>query len=116
MDPTTIAQTLMAYAQPARPVTPTPMTTGTPPAPLPSWVPANVQNYIRTRPSFGEGERQGMSWGGFEPPQPPAPQIADIQRLFNRGILQNAPTGNQISGPPLKKIIQGGYLAGGNEI
>jgi hypothetical protein len=136
MDPTTVAQALAAYARPARPVTPTPTTQadlmdalyggGTPPAPLPGWVPSNVQNYINTRPSYAEGQTRGQQWGPVysaleqEPLQPPQPQIADINRLFGSGILRKAGGSqfgeNQISGPFLKSIIQGGNFAGGDNI
>jgi hypothetical protein len=110
MDPTTVAQALAAYAQPARPVTPTPTSqddimdalygpgTQTPPAPLPDWVPPNVQNYINTRPSYAEGERQGWpsNIAGGEP-YSPTPQIDDIRRLFQGRITRNAPTGDDRS-------------------
>lgn len=110
MDPTTIAQTLAAYAQPARPVSPTPPTQADindalwgsgdlpspmqPPPPLPSWVPQNVQSYINQAPSYNEGERQlplPANIAGGEP-YSPTPQIGDIQRLFQKRITQNAPT------------------------
>ena len=108
MDPTTVAQTLAAYARPARPVSPTPLTQddiadalyggGTPPAPLPDWVPPNVQNYINTQPSYAEGQAQGWqsNIAGGEP-YSPTPQIADIQRLFQNHIMRNAPTGDERS-------------------
>ena len=110
MDPTTIAQALAAYAQPARPVSPTPPTQADindalwgsgdlpspmqPPPPLPSWVPQNVQNYINQAPSYNEGERQSplpANIAGGEP-YSPTPQINDIRRLFQKRITQNAPT------------------------
>lgn len=101
MDPTTVAQTLAAYARPARPVTPTP--TGDLPSlmyeptswetPTPSWVPPNVQNYMRNAPSYVEGQPQGTppSIAGGEP-YSPTPQIGDIRRLFRGSIMRNAPT------------------------
>jgi hypothetical protein len=140
MDPTTIAQALAAIAQPPRPITRTPPTAqdfsaylygtpttagdlpdaqaGPPPAPLPGWIPQNVQNYINTRPSYAEGQRQATMPPGIAGGEPysPTPQINDINRLFSRSIHQNAPIGSGISGPPLKAIIRGGYLAGGDEI
>ena len=129
MDPTTIAQTLAAYAQPARPVTPTPASpddiadalwgSGTPPPPLPSWLPQNVQDYIHTQPSQEEGQK---AWSGRidnEPQQPPQPQIADIQRLFRGAITRNAPTSGGFNSQQLKNLMQmPGFsgFAGGDEI
>ena len=130
MDPTTVAQTLAAYARPARPVTPTPMTqddladalygSGAPPAPLPDWVPPNVQTYIRTQPSYTEGERQGWptNIAGGEP-YSPTPQIDDIRRLFRNRITQNAPTSGAFTSQQLKNLMQmPGFsgFAGGEEI
>jgi hypothetical protein len=110
MDPTTVAQALAAYAQPARPVTPTPTSQDdimeavygpqTPPPPLPSWVPQNVQNYINTQPSYGEGERQSLQPPSItrgDEPYDQTPQIGDIQRLFQGRITRNAPTGDERS-------------------
>jgi hypothetical protein len=136
MDPTTVAQTLAAYARPARPVTPTPATQdniadalyggGIPPAalpaPLPSWLPQNVQNYINQAPSYAEGQRQtqmppSITRGGELYDQ--TPQIADIQRLFRNRITQNAPTGLGFSSQQLKNLMQmPGFsgFAGGEEI
>jgi hypothetical protein len=110
MDPTTVAQTLAAYARPARPVTPTPATqddimdalygpgSQTLPQPLPDWVPSNVQNYISTQPSYAEGQRQAppQDIAGGEP-YSPTPQIDDIRRLFQGRITRNAPTGDDRS-------------------
>jgi hypothetical protein len=91
--------------------------------PLPPWLPPNVHNYINNGPSYGEGQPQGEQWGPVfsgrsrqEPPQPQAPQISDLQRLFYNSILRNAPTANSISGPLLRSIIQTGHLAGGEGI
>ena len=111
MDPTTVAQTLAAYAQPARPVSPTPATQNdiadalygsgaAPPAPLPSWLPQNVQNYINNNPSYAEGQRQtleppSITRGGE--PYSPTPQLDDIRRLFQNRITRNAPTGDERS-------------------
>ena len=136
MDPTTIAQTLAAYAQPARPATPTPMSQdditealyggGIPPAPLPaplpSWLPSNVQNYINTQPSYAEGQRQAppQDIAGGEP-YSPTPQIDDIRRLFRNRITQNAPIGNS-PGPradqlrALMKLPGFSGFTGGDEI
>ena len=116
MDPTTIAQTLAAYAQPARPVSPTPPTQADindalygsgdlpspmqPPPPLPSWVPQNVQNYINQAPSYAEGQRQTLmppSITRGDEPYSPTPQIDDIRRLFQGRITRNAPTGDERS-------------------
>ena len=108
MDPTTIAQALAAYAQPARPVTPTPASqddiadalygpgSQTLPAPLPDWVPPSVQNYINQAPSYEEGRPQGTppNIAGGEP-YSPTPQIDDIRRLFQNRITRNAPTGDE---------------------
>jgi hypothetical protein len=110
MDPTTIAQTLAAYTQqPARPYSPTPNDIADalygdgPPAPLPSWLPQNVQNYINTQPSYGEGGVQAPQPYNrvYEadtqdaPSQPLNPQPDDIQRLFRNSITRNAPTGDE---------------------
>ena len=121
MDPTTIAQTLAAYAQPARPPTLTPPSAqdfsdylyGRPPSsldpaanlpgpmepppprpPLPAWLPQNVQSYINQAPSYSEGERQSPLPGDIAGGEPYSltPQIGDIQRLFQKRITQNAPT------------------------
>ena len=129
MDPTTVAQTLAAYARPARPVTPTPPSQdditdalfggGTPPAPLPSWLPQNVQTYIRTQPSQAEGEKAWSGRTDAEPQQPPQPQIADIQRLFRGSIMRNAPTSGGFTSQQLKNLMQmPGFsgFAGGEEI
>lgn len=129
MDPTTIAQTLGAYAQPARPVTPTPMSQddiaealyggATPPAPLPSWLPQNVQTYIRTQPSQAEGEKVWSGRTDNEPQQPPQPQIADIRRLFRGSIMRNAPTSGGLSSQDLRRLMQmPGFsgFTGGEEI
>jgi hypothetical protein len=131
MDPTTVAQALVAYAQPARPVTPTPTSQddimdalyggAVAPAPLPPGLPQNVQDYIRTRPSYGEGQSQGMPpnmAGGGELSQP-TPQIADIQRLFQNHIRRNAPTSGGFNSQQLKSLMQmPGFsgFAGGDEI
>ena len=132
MDSTTVAQTLAAYAQPARPVTPTPPTQddieealfggGAPPAPLPSWIPQNVQNYINQAPSYGEGQAQGWpsNIAGGEP-YSPTPQIDDIRRLFQKRITQNAPT-NDLPGiraqqfRALMKLPGFSGFTGGDEI
>jgi hypothetical protein len=107
MDPTTIAQILAARAQRAPTQQQLPSARApisTPPQPLPSYLPQNVQNAIRTRPSFTEGGPQGV-WGldhpgGQEPLQPPDPQIADIGRLF----ASRRPSPNQISPDLLRKL------------
>jgi hypothetical protein len=106
MDPTTIAQSLAAYAQPARPVTPTPPTQadlmdalyGSGADPLPSWLPQNVQTYMNQTPSYAEGQRQAPSQdiAGGEP-YSPTPQIDDVRRLFRNRITRNAPTGDERS-------------------
>ena len=88
-----------AYASmPARPYSPTPLSPddfyGPPPAPLPSWIPQNVQNYINQAPSYTEGQRQSAmpsSIAGGEP-YSPTPQIGDLRRLFQQRITGNAPT------------------------
>jgi hypothetical protein len=125
MDPTTIAQTLTAYAQPARPVSPTPMTQDDlmdalygPGQSLPSWIPQNVQDYINQAPSFNEGQRQAMRPADIAGGEPytPTPQIGDLQRLFQNRITRNAPTSNPIGGKFLRDVTLGGHLAGGNEI
>ena len=127
MDPTTVAQILASHARPARPVTPTPPTQddiaealyGGGAAPLPSWLPQNVQNYIRTQPAQAEGQ---PAWSGRmddEPQQPPQPQIADIQRLFRGSIMRNAPTSGGLSSQKLRQLMQmPGFsgFAGGEEI
>ena len=67
------------------------------PAPLPSWLPPNVQNYINQAPSYEEGERMSpfpSNMAGGEP-YSPTPQIDDIQRLFHGRVMQNAPTGSK---------------------
>ena len=130
MDPTTIAQTLAAYAQPARPVTPTPLSQadlmdalygggGTPAAPLPSWIPQNVQNYINTQPSYAEDQPTPSGRIDNEPQQPSQPQIADIQRLFRGTVTRNAPTSGGFSSQQLRNLMKmPGFsgFAGGDEI
>jgi hypothetical protein len=132
MDSTTVAQTLAAYAQPARPVSPTPLTQddiqnalygdAIPPAPLPSWLPQNVQNYINTQPSYGEGERQSLQPPSItrgDEPYDQTPQIADVQRLFRNRITKNAPTSGGFTSQQLKNLMQmPGFsgFAGGDEI
>lgn len=116
----------VAFSPPARPYTPTPLPSDlmdalygnpTPPQPLPSYLPQNVQNYIRTQPSYTEGQAQGRWPDTGEPGgQSPNPQVGDLQRLFRNRIQQNAPSGTPLSGPFLKNVIQGGYLAGGVDI
>jgi hypothetical protein len=130
MDPTTIAQSLAAYAQPARPVTPTPTSQadlmdalyGSGTDPLPSWLPQNVQTYMNQTPSYAEGQRQGMlqDIAGGEP-YSPTPQIDDIRRLFQGRITRNAPTGDErsIRAGQFKALMQlPGFsgFTGGDEI
>jgi hypothetical protein len=129
MDPTTVAQTLAAYARPARPVTPTPTSQDDiadalygPPPPLPDWVPQNVQNYINNNPSYAEGQRQtlappSITRGGE--PYDQTPQIGDIQRLFQGRITRNAPVSGGFNSQQLKHLMQmPGFsgFAGGDEI
>jgi hypothetical protein len=87
---------------PARPYTPTPLTSdaladalyggGQPPAPLPSYLPPNVQDYIRTQPSYSEGQRMPSGRQDNEPPQLPNPTIDALRQQFRGSILRNAPT------------------------
>lgn len=121
MDPTQWPPGLTINSMPFRPTSPQLPLPLTPQSglPLPSWIPPNVQNYINQRPSFAEGQRQTMlpppNITGGEP-YSPTPQIADIQRLFQRRALLNSPTSNPISGKFLRDITLGGHLAGGSEI
>jgi hypothetical protein len=124
--------------QPARPYSPTPdpidqlfnklSPTDLPtpmqlPAPLPSWVPPNVQDYIRMAPSYNEGERQSPlqpNIAGGEP-YSPTPQIDDIRRLFRNRIIKNAPIGASpgMSADQLRALMQLPGFAGfqgGDEI
>jgi hypothetical protein len=99
---------------------PTPMQ---PPAPLPSWIPPNVQDYIRQAPSYNEGERMSPfppSIAGGEP-YSLTPQIGDINKLFHGRITQNAPTSEDHSALAkqyrgLMKLPGFAGFAGGNEI
>lgn len=62
-----------------------------PQAPLPNWLPQNVQNYIRTQPSYGEGDLQAPyqysaaneAMAQDTPPQPYRPSLppGDVKRL-----------------------------------
>ena len=134
MDPT-IGQTLASYARPARPVTPTPTsqadildalwgpTPQTPPAPLPNWVPSNVQSYINSQPSYAEGQRQTLlppSITRGDEPYVQTPQIGDIQQLFRNRITQNAPTGDEpaIRAQQFRALMQlpgfSGFTSGDN--
>jgi hypothetical protein len=128
MDPTTVAQTLAAYARPARPVTPTPLTQddiadalygGGPP--LPSWLPQKVQDYINHAPSFAEGQRQALTppdIAGGEP-YDQTPQIDDIRRLFRNRITRNAPTSVDSNSQALRALMKlPGFsgFTGGDEI
>jgi hypothetical protein len=65
----------------------------TPPEPLPSWLPQNVQTYMRTAPSYVEGQPQPSGRMDFEPQQPPNPTIPALRQQFRGTILRNAPTG-----------------------
>jgi hypothetical protein len=56
-----------------------------------------VQQYIASHPQFEEWQAQGRTDKGGGPdtsdiPQPPEPQVEDLQRLFHDRILQNAPS------------------------
>ena len=120
--------------RPARPYTPTPPSIDdltdalygpqAAPAPLPSYLPPNVQTYIRNHPSYSEGDPQGPGgqygaiYGalGQEPTQPANPQIGDLQRLFRGSIMRNAPSSNQLSGKTLGDLIRMGVIAGGENI
>ena len=88
------------------------------PQPLPPW----LQTYIRTRPSYAEGQIQGPQWGALDaaraqaPPQPPNPQVDDIRRLFFNHIIQQAPPNPIPPGPDVADAIRRGLFTAGDEI
>jgi hypothetical protein len=65
----------------------------TPPAPLPPGLPQNVQDYIRNRPSYAEGQNMPSGRQDDEPPQTPNPTIDALRQQFRGTITRNAPTG-----------------------
>ena len=113
-----------------RPVTPTPdevdvmlnkQYPAQPPLDLPNWLPSNVQNYMRSNPSYAEGQKQPSGRVTDEPwGQTTDPQMADIQRLFREHIMKNAPTSNALGGVGQYKQFFGmpGFagFTGGDEI
>lgn len=70
------------------------LTPETPMAPLPSWIPQNVQDYMRFAPSYEESQRQALTAPNIAGGEPysPTPQINDLRRLFGDRMRQNSPT------------------------
>jgi hypothetical protein len=85
--PTTMGQILGAYAQPPAPT----------PQSMPDWIPPSAQAYIRSQPSYAEGQIQAPGqWSALDaaraqvpPNQPLNPQPDDVERLFQNQIIKN---------------------------
>jgi hypothetical protein len=112
--PTTMAQILGAYAQPP-----------TPPQPMPG-VPQSAQNYIRSQPSYAEGQIQAPGqWSALDaaraqvpPNQPLNPQPGDVERLFQNQIIKNQiiPLNPTPPSPAFADFLRSGKAMAGDNI